>query len=260
MRAKQFGRAPAARRGAGRCLPLRIGVDSPCGTSAAAAFTPDQHPEITLQRNHMTEFDAAALDAQTQYKLLIGTITPRPIALVTTTGSQGPNAAPFSFFNGVGSDPAMVMFSVGDTDGHAKDTIANLREIPEFVVHIVSDAIKEKMNICAIDYPRGVNEITEAGFTALASNKVRPPRIAEAPVALECRVLQVLEIGRVPYHLVIGEVVYFHYHDGIVDERFHVDVGRINPIGRLAGRGGYTRITDRFEMARLKYGGGVLEG
>jgi len=208
----------------------------------------------------MIEFDPAELDAQTQYKLLIGTVTPRPIALVTTLGSKGPNAAPFSFFNGVGSDPAMIMFSVGNTAGHAKDTIANILEIPEFVVHIVSDAIKEKMNVCAIEYPRGVNEIAEAGFTALASKKVRPPRIAEAPVALECRLVQQLEIGRVPYHLVIGEVVYFHYQDGIVDERFHVDVGRINPIGRLAGRGGYTRITDRFEMPRLKLGGGVMEG
>jgi len=208
----------------------------------------------------MTEFDAAALDAQTQYKLLIGSITPRPIALVTTLGSHGPNAAPFSFFNGVGSDPAMVMFSVGDTAGRAKDTIANILEIPEFVVHIVSDAMKEKMNVCAIDYPRGVNEITEAGFTPLASKKVRPPRIAQAPVAFECRLLQRLELGRVPYHLVIGEVVYFHFHEGIVDERFYVDTGKINPIGRLGGRGGYTRITDRFEMPRLKYGGGVSEG
>jgi len=208
----------------------------------------------------MTEFDAAALDAQTQYKLLIGSITPRPIALVTTLGSQGPNAAPFSFFNGIGSDPAMIMFSVGDTGGRVKDTIANILEIPEFVVHIVSDAIKEKMNICAIEYPRGVNEIAEAGFTALPSRKVRPPRIAEAPVAFECRLLQRLELGRRPYHMVIGEVLYFHYHEGIVDDRFYVDTGKIDPIGRLGGRGGYTRVTDRFEMPRLKYGGGVVEG
>jgi len=206
------------------------------------------------------EFDAGALDAQTQYKLLIGSITPRPIALVTTLGSQGPNAAPFSFFNGIGSDPAMIMFSVGNTAGHAKDTVANILEIPEFVVHIVSDAIKEKMNICAIEYPRGVNEIAEAGFTALPAKKVRPPRIAEAPIAFECRLVQMLELGRVPYHVVIGEILYFHFQEGVVDERFHVDVGKVNPIGRLAGRGGYTRITDRFEMARLKYGGGVIEG
>ena len=208
----------------------------------------------------MTEFDAAALDAQTQYKLLIGSVTPRPIALVTTLGSRGPNAAPFSFFNAIGSNPAMLMFSVGNKDGGAKDTIANILEIPEFVVHIVSDAIKEKMNICAIDYPRGVNEIAEAGFTAVASKKVRPPRIAEAPVAFECRLLQKLELGGVPYHMVIGEVLYYHFQEGIVDERYYVDTGKINPIGRLGGRGGYTRITDRFEMARLKLGGGVIEG
>ncbi len=203
----------------------------------------------------MTEFDAAQLDWQAQYKLMIGTITPRPIALVTTLGKSGPNAAPFSFFNAIGSDPAMLMFSVGDKESGAKDTVANIRECPEFVVHIVSDAIKDKMNVCAIDYPRGTNEIAEAGFTALPSKKVRPPYIAEAPVALECRLTQMLELGRKPYHLVIGEVVYFHYHDGIVNEKFHVDVGRINPIGRLAGKGGYTRITDRFEMPRIKYGG-----
>jgi flavin reductase (DIM6/NTAB) family NADH-FMN oxidoreductase RutF len=202
----------------------------------------------------MTEFDAATLDWQSQYKLLIGSVTPRPIALVTTLGSRGANAAPFSFFNAIGANPGMLMFSVGERDGAAKDTLANILEIPEFVVHIVSDSIKEKMNVCAIDYARGVDETAEAGFTALASKLVRPPRIAEAPVAFECRLLQHLVLGRVPYHVVIGEVVYYHFHEGIVDERFHVDVGKINPIGRLAGKGGYTRITDRFEMPRLTLG------
>lgn len=114
----------------------------------------------------MPEFDAATLAWQDQYKLMIGSVTPRPIALVTTLGANGPNAAPFSFFNAIGSPPPMVMFSVGDKESGAKDTIQNIREIPEFVVHIVSDAIKDKMNICAVDYPRGVNELAEAGFTA----------------------------------------------------------------------------------------------
>lgn len=203
----------------------------------------------------MPEFDAATLAWQDQYKLMIGSVTPRPIALVTTLGANGPNAAPFSFFNAVGSPPPMVMFSVGDKESGAKDTVQNIREIPEFVVHIVSDAIKDKINICAVDYPRGVNEIDEAGFTAVPARKVRPPRILEAPIALECKLMQILELGAKPYHLVIGEVVYFHYHDGIVNERFHVDVGRVNPIGRLAGKGGYTRITDRFEMPRITPGG-----
>jgi flavin reductase (DIM6/NTAB) family NADH-FMN oxidoreductase RutF len=199
----------------------------------------------------LPEFDAAALDWRDQYKLMIGSVTPRPIALVTTLGKDGPNAAPFSFFNCIGSPPPMVMFSVGDVQDRTKDTVQNIRDIPEFVVHIVSDAIKDKMNVCAVDYPYGVNEIAKAGFTAVPSRKVRPPRIAEAPIALECRLMQMQDVGTTPYHLVIGEVIYFHYHDGIVDDRFHVDVGRVNPIGRLAGRGGYTRVTDRFEMPRL---------
>ncbi len=202
----------------------------------------------------MPEFDAATLAWQDQYKLMIGTVTPRPIALVTTLGKDGPNAAPFSFFNCIGGPPPMVMFSVGDVKGRTKDTVQNIRDIPEFVVHIVSDAIKDGMNVCAVDFPPGVNEIAKAGFTAEPSRKVRPPRIAEAPIAMECRLLQILDIGKQPYHLVIGEVVYFHYHEGIVNERFHVDIGKVNPIGRLAGKGGYTRITDRFEMPRLKLG------
>jgi flavin reductase (DIM6/NTAB) family NADH-FMN oxidoreductase RutF len=174
-------------------------------------------------------------------------------------GPQGPNAAPFSFFNAVGSDPAMLCLSVGNKDEGAKDTVANIRECPEFVVHIVSDAIKDKMNVCAVDYPRGTNELEKAGFTTVPSMRVRPPRIKEAPVAMECKLIQIVELGRRPNHLVIGEVLYFHYHDGIVNERFHVDVGRVNPIGRLAGRGGYTRITDRFEMPRLSIGGDAPE-
>ena len=208
----------------------------------------------------MTEFDAAILDSRTQGKLLTGSITPRPIALVTTLGSKGANAAPFSFFNAIGSDPAMLMFSVSDKEGGAKDTYANIIEIPEFVVHIVSDAIREKMNVCATEYPRGVNEISEAGFTTLPSVKVRPPRIAEAPVAFECRLTQILDLGRAPHHVVIGEVVYYHYHEGIVDGQFYVDTGKINPVGRLGGKGSYARITDRFEMARIEYKAGRSGG
>ena len=207
----------------------------------------------------MPEFDAAKIAPVDQYKLMVGTVTPRPIALVTTLGPAGANAAPFSFFNAIGSDPPMVCFSVGNKVTSAKDTVANIRDCPEFVVHIVSDAIKDKMNVCAVDYPRGVNELEKAGFTAVPSTKVRPPRIKEAPVAMECRLIQIIELGRRPNHLVIGEIVWFHYAEGLVNERFHVDVGRVNPIGRLAGKGGYTRITDRFEMPRMTLGGDAPE-
>ena len=199
----------------------------------------------------MPDFDAAALDWTTQYKLMVGSVTPRPIALVTTIGPHGANAAPFSFFNAVGSGPPMLAFSAGPREPGEKDTVANIRSVPEFVVHIVSDAIKDGMNVCAIDYPSGVNELVEAGFTAVPSSKVRPPRIAESPIAMECKLVQIVDLGQRPNHLIIGEVVHFHYHEGLINERFHVDVGQVNPIGRLAGRGGYTRITDRFEMPRL---------
>ena len=181
----------------------------------------------------MAEFDASKLTQLEQYKLLVGTVTPRPIALVTTLGPTGPNAAPFSFFNAVGSDPPMLCFSAGN---------------------IPRDAIKDKMNVCAVDYAREINELEKAGFTAVPSRIVRPPRIKEAPVAMECKLVQIIELGRRPNHLVIGEVVWFHYDDGLVNDRYHVDVGRVNPIGRLAGKGGYTRITDRFEMPRLPGG------
>ena len=201
----------------------------------------------------MTELDASKLDAISQYKLLIGSVTPRPIALVTTLGASGPNAAAFSFFNAVGIDPPMLMFSVGMHPDREKDTVQNIRECPEFVVHIVSDAIREQMNICGTEFPRGVNEIAEAGFTSVPSSMVRPPRIAESPIAFECRLMQMLNIGRQPDHMIIGEVVCFHYHEGIVDERFHVDVAKVDAIVRMAGPGGYVRTTDRFEMPRLKY-------
>lgn len=202
----------------------------------------------------MTEIDPSKLTQIEQYKLMVGTVTPRPIALVTTLGKTGANAAPFSFFNAIGPDPAMLCFSVGTKGSGAKDTIENIRELPEFVVHIVSDAIKDKMNVCAVDYERGINELEKAGFTAVPSKIVRPPRIKESPVAMECKLVQILELGRRPNHLVIGEVVWFHYDEGLVNDRYHVDVGRVNPIGRLAGKGGYTRITDRFEMPRLPGG------
>ena len=209
----------------------------------------------------VAEFDAATLAPQDQYKLLVGTVTPRPIALVTTIGQEGVNAAPFSFFNALGSPPPMLAFSVGGRGGKAKDTVANLREVPEFVVHVVSYAIREQMNVCGIEYPRGVDELAQAGFTAVPSRKVRPPRIAEAPAAFECRVMKIVEVGEGPHHLVIGEVVHFHFRDGIVNERHHVDIAALDPIGRLGGRGGYTRVTDRFEMPRLPLpGGGNGEG
>ncbi len=207
----------------------------------------------------MPEFDVSTLSSIDQYKLMVGSITPRPIALVSTTGRNGHNAAPFSFFNALGAPPPMLMFSAGGGDAGAKDTVENIMETGDFVVHIVSHDMRDKMNVCAVAYARGVNEMEKAGFTTAPSRKVKAPRILEAPIAMECRLMQRVEVGPRPYHVVIGEVVYFHFRDGTINDKFHVDVGAVDPIGRLAGKAGYTRITDRFEMPRLPGGEGRQE-
>jgi flavin reductase (DIM6/NTAB) family NADH-FMN oxidoreductase RutF len=199
----------------------------------------------------MVTFDPDAMSVADTYKLVTGSVVPRPIALVTTLGAAGPNAAPFSFFNAVAVDPPTLLFSVSARDGVEKDTLANIRALPEFVVHIVDAGLAEAMNICATAFPRGTDETVEAGFRTAPSRKVRPPRIIDCPVQLECRLVQHMPIGRIPYHLVIGEVVQFHYHAGLVNERFHVDAGRLGALGRLAGNGGYARTTDRFFMPML---------
>jgi flavin reductase (DIM6/NTAB) family NADH-FMN oxidoreductase RutF len=195
------------------------------------------------------QIDPTLLEERDQYKLMTGSIVPRPIALVTTLGPHGPNAAPFSLFNMVGSDPCMLMISVGNQgNGAEKDTVQNIRYLPEFVVHICNEAIAERMNICATDFPTGVNELERAGFTPAPSVKVRPPRIKEAPVQMECKLLKIVDFGT-RHHVVFGEVVLFHFHDGIVNERYHVDIARLNPIGRLSGTA-YTRVSDLFRMER----------
>jgi flavin reductase (DIM6/NTAB) family NADH-FMN oxidoreductase RutF len=197
------------------------------------------------------DFDPGTLSYEEQYKLMVGSVVPRPIALVTTQGPHGPNAAPFSFFNAFGVDPPMIAFAVSSRDGVPKDTARNIRDTGEFVVHIVDDALKEKMNICAIEYASEVNEIAEAGLRTAPSFKVRPPRLIECPVQMECKLTQIVPMGRSPYEMIIGEVVQFHYRKGLVNARKHVDPGLLNPLGRLAGYDGYIRITDRFSMPRL---------
>ena len=193
--------------------------------------------------------DPADLEEKEQYKLMTGSIVPRPIALVTTLGPLGPNAAPFSLFNMVGSAPCMLMFAVGNQgDGSEKGTLQNIRYLPEFVVHICNEAIAERMNICSTDFGHGVNELDKAGLTALPSLKVQPPRIAEAPVQMECRLIRIVEFGS-RHHVVFGEVMLMHFHDGIVNERYHVDVEKLNPIGRLSGSL-YARIREPFRMDR----------
>jgi flavin reductase (DIM6/NTAB) family NADH-FMN oxidoreductase RutF len=199
-------------------------------------------------------FDLAELSASERYKLLAGLVVPRPIALVTTQSPDGRvNAAPFSFFNVFAEEPPLVVLGLGISPaGGAKDTTVNIRDTGEFVINLVDEPIAEAMNLCAIDSPPEISEIEVAGFDLVPSQKVAPPRIAQAPVSLECRRYVTLEAARERY-LVVGEVVVAHVREGLIDPAtLRVDRGAYAPIGRLFG-GGYVRTRDRFEMPRLTY-------
>ncbi|WP_049733700.1 flavin reductase family protein [Rhizobium ecuadorense] len=198
-------------------------------------------------------FDFTELSERQRYKLMIGTIIPRPIALVTTVDEHGRiNAAPFSFFNCLSADPPILAIGVeNNADMSFKDTGHNIRMTEVFTVNIVSFAIAEAMHVCGAKYPRGVDELKQAGLTAMAGEKVASPWIAEAPAAFECRRHVTLELGR-SRQIVMGEIVYAHYRDGVVDpERLHVDPAAVDAIARL---GGDTCATtrDRFEMLTPK--------
>jgi len=199
-------------------------------------------------------FDLAELSAADRYKLLGGLIVPRPIALVTTRSADGrSNAAPFSFFNVFAEEPPLIVLGLGiSPSGGAKDTTVNIRDTGEFVVNLVDEAIAEAMNLCAIDFPPEVDEIEVAGLALAPSDKVAPPRIAQAPVSLECRRYLTLQPARERY-LVLGRVVMAHVRDRVLDPAtLRVDRDAYAPIGRLFG-GGYVRTHDRFEIARLTY-------
>lgn len=199
-------------------------------------------------------FDPTALPRLDQSKLMNGLVVPRPIAWVSTTGSAGVNLAPFSYFNAVAVQPCMVMFSVsvpvGARQGSVKDTLQNLDEVPEFVVHLVDRALANRMNATSAELPRGRNEFEVAGLTAIASVKVRPPRIAEANIHMECRVHDIIKLGEVPYRMVIGEVLLLHARAGIVNTRHHVEQEIHTPIARLGGPDMYCTSTDRFTLGR----------
>ncbi|MBX5131290.1 flavin reductase family protein [Rhizobium lentis] len=198
-------------------------------------------------------FDFKELSERERYKLMIGTIIPRPIALVTTVDEHGRiNAAPFSFFNCLSADPPILAIGVeNNADMSFKDTGHNIRLTEVFTVNIVSFAIAEAMHVCGAKYPRGVDELKQAGLTAIPGAKVASPFIAEAPAAFECRRHVTLELGR-SRQIILGEIVYAHYRDGVVDpERLHVDPAAVDAVARLGGDTCAT-IRDRFEMLTPK--------
>lgn len=199
------------------------------------------------------ELDLEKKYADRAYPILASLVTPRPIALVTTVNADGKvNAAPFSFFNVLGANPPIVALTIGDReDGTPKDTALNIRATHEFVVNLVDEALAEAMNQCAASLPYGESELTHAGLSAAASTLVKPPRIAESPVSLECTEWGTLNIG--DNRVIVGVVKRIHLRDELFDvEKRRVVSSKLNLIGRMASPHWYCRTRDRFELIRPK--------
>lgn len=200
-------------------------------------------------------FDFATLPAQDRYKLLVSTVVPRPIAWVVSQDQAGSlNAAPYSFFNAFSNDPPIVGIGIGPRNpGETKDTGLNIRTTGEFVVNLVNEDAARQMNVTAIEFGRDVDELAEAGLTTVPSTTVKPPRIAESPVAFECERFSIVNLSAIRM-LVLGRVRAMHVKDDCVLDptRCYIDTPKLNLVGRMHGAGWYARTTDRFEMPRIK--------
>lgn len=188
------------------------------------------------------------------YKLMIGSILPRPIAFVSTADEYGTaNLAPFSFFTAISAEPMMICFSPmrKGSDGGKKDTLVNIEKTKEFVINIVSESIAEQMNRCAAEFEPEVDEFDHCGLTKAKSKTVVPPRVKESMVHLECELHDVLHFGEHAGSgsLVIGKVKHIHVEDALFYEG-KIDSAKLNPIGRLAGHMYTKPMTDTFEIVR----------
>ena len=199
------------------------------------------------------QFDMRELGLGARYKIVNSTITPRPIAWVTTLGANGViNAAPYSFFNCVGVEPPLVVLGLlkDMQTRQLKDTATNIAANGEFTVNLVCEADAETMNLSSVDAPRDVSEIDYAGIATAPSTAVAPPRIATSPVSFECRKLEMLDIGL--QNVVIGEILVAHIADAFITnpEKLYLDTPGMQLIGRTHGSGWYARTSDQFALER----------
>jgi flavin reductase (DIM6/NTAB) family NADH-FMN oxidoreductase RutF len=198
------------------------------------------------------KIDPAGLDARGIHELMVGCVAPRPIAFVSTIGEDGVyNVAPFSFFTLMSMHPTVVGFAIGRRRGGSKkDTLANIEFSKDYVINVVSEAIASAMNQASGDYPSHVDEFKETGLTPLACDLVSPPRVAESPIQLECRLMQIMEFGASPrlHNFVVGEVLIVHVQDDLMVDGV-IKADRLKAVGRL-GEDSYCRTRDLFEMKR----------
>ena len=201
----------------------------------------------------MHRYDPTKHSPKEIYKLMIGAIVPRPIAFVSSQDGQGVrNLAPFSYFTGCSTNPPVVCFCAAVRSGlrPQKDTLENIRATGEFVVNIVTEEIAAQMNAASAEVAPEVDEFAVAELTPLKSERVGPPRIAESPIQMECRLRQVVEVSPLPGggNLVLGDVLLIHIREDLIEDG-KIDPEKLRAIGRMGGPM-YTRTRDRFEMQR----------
>lgn len=210
------------------------------------------------------QFDFADISGAERYKLMLNTVSPRPIAWVVTQDAAGHrNAAPFSFFNAMMATPPLLAIGMGPDlmrdEEKEKDSLRAIRETGEFVVAMVCEGDVEAMNTTAAEAPRGVDELALAGIATSPASKIAPPLIASAPINFECRLFQLIEPAR-NAAIVLGEIVALHIDDRFLSEensRMRIDTPAMQLVARQFGFGGYIRSSDRFEVKRKTW---PLEG
>jgi flavin reductase (DIM6/NTAB) family NADH-FMN oxidoreductase RutF len=188
----------------------------------------------------MLSLDPKELTVQRVHQLLLGAIGPRPIAFASTLDQEGnANLAPFSFFNVFSANPPILVFSPARSGrtGQSKDTFNNAKAVPEVVINVVNYNMVHQMSLASSPYAPGIDEFVKAGFTALASQKVAPFRVAEAPVQFECKVQQIIELGQEggAGNLIICEVVQIHIHEDLLNENGLIDQHKIDLVARMGG-------------------------
>lgn len=188
----------------------------------------------------MKSFDPAQLSVPELHGYLVGAIGPRPVAFASTIDADGrPNLSPFSFFNVFGANPPLLIFSPArrGRDNTTKHSYHNVKAVPEVVINVVTYAMVHQTSLASTEYPEGVNEFEKAGFTPIASEKVRPYRVKESPVQFECVVKQVIETGTGggAGNLVLCEVVMIHVNEAVLDDKGKIDQRKIDLVGRMGG-------------------------
>lgn len=198
--------------------------------------------------------DPSTKDPFDVYRLLAGSVLPRPIAFVSTISERGVlNLAPFSFFTVISANPPVICFCPMFRGGERprKDTLVNIEATKEFVVNIVSEDFCDKMNLCSGEYPPEVDEFALSGLTPAPSVIVKPPRVEESRVNMECKLHDIVYVSTrfLGGALVMGEVVRFHVRDSMINQICEIDPDQLNAVGRMAGPT-YVRTKDRFDMVR----------